>query len=232
MMYMGSKSRVARHILPIMLQDKPLYNWWVEPFVGGGNMIDKVSGRRLGGDANCYAIEALLAIRDHVHLLPKNNTEFTEDDYNSLIKGDSYPYKGYAGFAFSFGGKWLGGWSRRKNEDYDYVKSAYNSALRQSPKLKGVHLVVSNYETLYIPPRSLIYCDPPYRFKTGYKGSFDHDRFWQWCREKAQEGHGIFISEYEAPPDFICVWQKAISNKLAKKKDAKIGTEKLYKYNF
>lgn len=37
MKYMGSKNRIAKHILPIMLkemQDKG-YTTWVEPFVGG-----------------------------------------------------------------------------------------------------------------------------------------------------------------------------------------------------
>ena len=85
---------------------------WVEPIVGGANMIDKVDGDRLGADINPYLIDALLAIRDCVYDLPKNNKEFTEDDYKALRKSDNYKYKGYAGFAFSYSGKWLGGWCR------------------------------------------------------------------------------------------------------------------------
>lgn len=44
MKYMGSKRRVAKYILPIMLAERKPDQWWVEPFVGGGNMIDKVEG--------------------------------------------------------------------------------------------------------------------------------------------------------------------------------------------
>lgn len=50
MKYMGSKNRIAKEILPIILAHRTPNQWWVEPFVGGGNMIDKVTGNRLGSD--------------------------------------------------------------------------------------------------------------------------------------------------------------------------------------
>jgi DNA adenine methylase len=104
---MGSKNLIAKEILPIMLNERGSRTW-VEPFVGGGNMIDKVKGNRIGADINPYLIDALLAIRDSVSDLPKNNQEFTEDDYKALRKSDDdYKYKGYAGFAFSYGGNGL-----------------------------------------------------------------------------------------------------------------------------
>jgi len=49
---MGSKNRIAKHILPIMLAERKPNQWWVEPFVGGANMIDKVGGNRIGADNN------------------------------------------------------------------------------------------------------------------------------------------------------------------------------------
>ena len=111
MVYMGSKRRIAKHILPIMLEHRTPNQWWVEPFVGGGNMIDKVDGLRLGSDSNKWAIQALLSIRDHADELPKNNREFTEEDFNKLKVSDDYAHKGFAGFAYSFGAKWLGSWA-------------------------------------------------------------------------------------------------------------------------
>lgn len=41
---MGSKNRIAKHLLPIMLKEAEKHGItkWVEPFVGGANMIDKV----------------------------------------------------------------------------------------------------------------------------------------------------------------------------------------------
>ena len=56
MKYMGSKNRIAKHILPIMLAERKEGQFWVEPFVGGANMIDKVDGNRIGADFNEYLI--------------------------------------------------------------------------------------------------------------------------------------------------------------------------------
>ena len=154
---MGSKNRIAKEILPIMLKERG-QRTWVEPFVGGGNMIDKVQGKRIGADINHYLIDALIAIRDCVMDLPKNNKEFTEDDYKALRKSDDYKYKGYAGFAFSYSGKWLGGWCRDGLNKRDYVNESYKNAINQSPLLQGVRLVNESYLDLQIPDNSLIYC--------------------------------------------------------------------------
>ena len=56
MKYMGSKNRIAKHLIPIMIAeaDKHGITTWVEPFVGGANLIDKVPTRfkRIGYDIN------------------------------------------------------------------------------------------------------------------------------------------------------------------------------------
>ena len=226
---MGSKNRIAKHILPIMLAERKPDQWWVEPFVGGGNMIDKVRGKRIGADINHYLIDALIAIRDFVVDLPKNNSQFTEADYKALRKSDDYKYKGYAGFAFSYSGKWLGGWRRDGLNKRDYVAESYKNAINQSPLLQGVRLVNESYLDLQIPENSLIYCDPPYEGTTKYKDDFNHVVFWQWCRDMASKGHIIFVSEYNAPDDFECVWQKEIVSSLAKNTGTKRGVEKLFR---
>ena len=59
MKYMGSKNRIAQEILPIMLKERG-QRTWVEPFVGGANMIDKVQGKRIGADLNEYVIAYLM----------------------------------------------------------------------------------------------------------------------------------------------------------------------------
>lgn len=230
MKYMGSKNRIAKYILPIMLSERKSEQWWVEPFVGGANIIDKVGGLRIGADVNPYLIDALVAIRDCVELLPKNNIEFSETDYRQLKENDDYKYKGFAGFAYSYGGKWLGGWRRDKARKRDYVKEAYCNAKKQSPFLKGVKLINESYLNLVIPENSLIYCDPPYEGTTGYKHNFEHDIFWEWCRNKSHEGHTVFVSEYNAPNDFECLWQKSLVSSLTKNTGSKIGIEKLFKY--
>lgn len=68
MKYMGSKRRIAKHILPIMVKaaNDAGITTWVEPFVGGGNMIDRVPARfeRIGYDLNPHTIKAMIDIRD------------------------------------------------------------------------------------------------------------------------------------------------------------------------
>jgi DNA adenine methylase len=230
MKYMGSKNRIAKYILPIILKDRKPGQWYVEPFVGGGNMIDKVDGNRIGSDVDSNVIEALLAIKLYPQLLPKDNTEFTEEDYRNLRDNDLYPFKGYAGFAYSYGAKWMGGWSRNSTGKRDYVKEAYMNAQKQSPKLQGVEFYNCGYQDLEIPPNSIIYCDPPYAGTTSYSNSFNHPAFWEWCREKTKEGHTVFVSEYNAPDDFECVWQMEIVSSLTKNTGAKTGVEKLFRY--
>ena len=232
MKYMGSKNRIAKHILPIMLADRKDGQFWVEPFVGGANMIDKVEGNRIGADFNPYVSQALIAIRDSLDMLPKNNTEFTEDMYKQLRTDDSYEFKGYVGFTASYGGKWLGGWSRtdvNAIKQRDYISESYRNAVKQSPLLQGVDFRHSSYQDLEIPPKSKIYCDPPYAGATAYKDKFSHPEFWQWCRDKEAEGHEVYVSEYNAPDDFECIWQKEIVSSLTKNTGSKKGVEKLFR---
>ena len=230
MNYMGSKRRISKFILPIMLAERKPGQCWVEPFVGGGNMIDKVDGPRLGADVNKWAVDALLSIRDFVEELPKNNLEFTEDAYKKLRNSDDYRFKGFAGFAYSFGGKWLGGWERNSENKRDYVRESYKNAVKQSPKLQGVELVCKSYLDLEIPPNSLIYCDPPYENTTKYKESLNYIEFWNWCRQKSVEGFTVFISEYKAPSDFECVFEVKITSSFTKNTRGKFGVEKLFRY--
>lgn len=231
MKYMGSKNRIAKYLLPIILKNRKPTQYYVEPFVGGANMIDKVDGLRIGADSNRFVVDALLNIRDDLHILPRNNREFTELDYKD--RSANFPeIKGFASFAYSYAGKFWGGWSRDRESKRDYVSEAYKNALKQSDKLKGLYLIHSNYIDLFIPKNSIIYCDPPYKNTVKYKdGDFDHEQFFVWCEDRANEGHSVFISEYNAPEDFICIWEKQISNSLPVNGKKKVGTEKLFVHN-
>ncbi len=55
-------------------------------------------------------------------------------------------------------------------------------------------------------------CDPPYANYSEYKlcgNSFDYERFYQWCIDKAKQGYNVFISEYNMPQDrFKEIWSK------------------------
>lgn len=53
---MGGKARFAKEILPIILKDREEGQWYVEPFAGGKNIIDKVENPRIANDINPYVI--------------------------------------------------------------------------------------------------------------------------------------------------------------------------------
>ena len=112
MKYMGSKNRIAKYLLPIILKDRKPNQYYVEPFVGGANMIDKVDGLRIGADVNEYLIAALKLIRDAPHSIPDI---ITEDMYNILRRARVVDgLTGFTAFSMSFGGKFFGGYRRDK----------------------------------------------------------------------------------------------------------------------
>lgn len=228
MVYMGSKNRIAKELIPIITKDLKPNQWYCEPFVGGANMIDKIEHPyKLGADNNKYLIALLEAVQNGQEL-PEH---ITKDEYIAVkTNKDNYPdwYVGFVGFVCSFRGKFLGGYSGYYNTktgiQRNYIMERKNNLLKQN--LNRIKLVCSSYENLDIPANSIIYCDPPYNGTTKYKDSFDSDAFWQWCRDKAKEGHTVYVSEYNAPEDFKCIWEKQINSNLGG--TSKTATEKLF----
>lgn len=246
MKYMGSKARIASSILPLILQNREDGQWYVEPFGGGANVIDKVKGRRIYSDINPFLVSCFRGLTSG--WVPP--CEISRELYNDLrnkFNSNNFAISdmaliGYVGINGSYGGRWFdGGYagvtSTREGNKRNYPLEAYKNVMAQIPSLEGVEFHCSNYKDLEIPPSSVIYCDPPYRGTKEYtfaKGSgFDSLEFWDWCRVKSLEGHQVFISEYEAPEDFICIWEKKVSSSLranSKISGAKSSTEKLFTY--
>lgn len=217
MQYLGSKARIAKKILPIILKDRKPDQYYVEPFVGGCNSIDKVSGPRVGNDSNEYLIALWKSLQNG--WIPP--TTISKELYIFIRKyPDLQPDElvCFVGLLCSFGGKWFGGYATNSKND-NYAERGSRSLLKQIQNLKDVEFYSFDYDSFLIPPNSIIYCDPPYANTTQYKDKFDSPKFWEWCREKFKEGHKIFISEYSAPDDFECLIEIPISTKLNKNKD-------------
>jgi len=64
MQYMGSKNKISKQLLPIILKNRRIDQWYVEPFVGGCNMIDKVAANRIGNDINEKLIDMWRALQN------------------------------------------------------------------------------------------------------------------------------------------------------------------------
>jgi len=235
MKYMGSKNRIAKEILPIILKNRKEGQFYIEPFVGGANIIDKVENPRIGIDINKYLI-ALLNAMSTGWQPPKVITE----ELYKRVKDNQNQYPdylvGFIGICCSFGAKWFGGYARGKKnngESRKYALESYNNILKQSVNLKEVVFRNITYSDFEYPDNSVIYCDPPYESTTKYKDSFDHSKFWNWVRNMTNKGHTVFVSEYNAPEDFECVWEKEVTCSIqanAKEGEYKKSVEKLFKF--
>lgn len=218
MIYVGSKSRIAEQILTIILEGRKDGQYYVEPFCGGCNMIDKVPGNRIANDGNPYLIamwEALSWGWDPPKTIDREHYCEVRTCYNQNTNEYPMHYIGWVGFIGSFNSKFFGGYAGRSVTNAaggvrDRIGEAIRNILAQVPLLDGVQFTNRSYNDMSIPPNSIIYCDPPYAGVTKYAYTIDHEDFWEWCREKVCEGHKVFISEYSAPDDFICVWEQKL----------------------
>ena len=235
MRYMGSKSRIAKHILPIILEGRRSGQYYVEPFCGGCNVIDKVTGNRIANDNNPYLIamwEALSWGWDPPKIISREYYRDVRTCYRR--NSDEYPmhYIGWVGFMGSFNSKFFGGYAGHSAMNAaggvrDRIREAIRNILAQVPLIGGVQFTNRSYNDMSIPPNSIIYCDPPYAGVTKYEYSIDHEDFWEWCRKKVAEGHEVFVSEYNAPDDFVCVWERKL-RALVNPGSSKQAIEKLF----
>ena len=114
MIYMGGKRRIAEQILTIILEGRKDGQYYVEPFCGGCNMMDKVPGNRIANDSNPYLIamwEALSWGWDPPKTISREHYCEVWTSYKQ--NSDEYPmhYVGWVGFTGSFRGKFFCGYT-------------------------------------------------------------------------------------------------------------------------
>lgn len=232
MKYAGAKTRIFKNMLQIILKDRGINQPYVEPFLGGANSMQFVDGVRIGGEFNEYIAEMWKA------LIAGWTPPTIDRDLYKHIKNNKSTYDkavvGWVGVACSYSGKWFGGFagkSMTKEGERDYQAEAFKNLQKQLPLLDGVLVFNCSYEKLEIPANSRIYCDPPYADTLKYKDEFCSDVFWYWARQQVKQGHEVFISEYKAPADFVCVWQQEVKSSLSangKSGGSKKSIEKLF----
>lgn len=227
MKYMGSKARIAKHILPIIFKNFEYGMTYVEPFVGGANMIDKTPPTtmpKLAFDTNPYLI-SMWNFLQKGGIVP---AEISREYYNSVRgnynkQGDEFTsYEtGYVGFCGSYGGRFFeGGYAgtvlTKQGNVRNYPLEAYRNIEKQLPNVMDVKFDCMDYKDIDLSGLDcVIYCDPPYKGTKEYtNGGFDSDKFWEWCDEQVEAGHQVFVSEYQAPDGWDCVWEKELSSSL------------------
>lgn len=244
MKYAGSKAKIAKYIIPIIQKciDDNNLTVYMEPFVGGANVIDKVRCQsRYGSDKNKYLIALFNHLQDGGELLPEVPRELYSEvraNYRSDIYEDWYV--GNIGFLASYNGRWFdggyaqAGYVKTKTGQVwrEYYRETSNNIIAQIPALLDVPLEVKDYRDVQPVANSLIYCDPPYANtkQFSYSKGFDTAEFWEKMREWSKDNF-VLISEVDAPDDFICIWEKKVSRNL---NAAAKGTaiEKLFAYKY
>lgn len=245
MKYMGSKAKIFKEILPIILKDIKKEQVYVEPFCGGLNSLCMVKQQNIiANDINPfliamwqylktfkgqflpYYIDKKLydAWRNYYNREKKNGIKLVPDNFKK------YAICGWVGFMASFNGRFYdGGYSGHDVKGRDYIKEQINNTLSQVPFLNNVQFRCGEYYDLTIPDNSIIYCDIPYKNTKQYNLSkdFNYDKFYKWCYEMKEKGNKIFISEYFMPENFTCIWQKEVTVSL-NQKITKKPIEKLF----
>ena len=243
MKYTGSKARISVEISSIIneiIEEKDIKTY-IEPFVGGGNLIENiVCEKKIGSDNNKY----LIALWKY---LLKNGFEdipifISKEEYKKVKENkDSgmFPdwYVGLCGICASYNGNWFSSYGavaiRKKNGKIEeYYKQSLRGIVKQINKLKDVNFVCGDYTEFSESNNSFIYCDPPYlkNIKTYNSREFNHEVFWEWVR-KMSKTNVVLVSEYSAPNDFKIIWEKQLAKTFPNQK-GKSPTEKLFRLNY
>lgn len=216
MKYVGSKNRLSKDLAPIIqsyITEET--KGYLEPFVGGANMIDKIKhGNKIGCDIHKELIALLNYVRITENPLP---TTISEDEYikvrNNKTDFDNW-YVGLVGFCATFGAKYFGGYARGFKADKitprDIPAEGIRNIEKQRKDLKDIEFI--NCSFLELNPKDysnyVIYCDIPYKGTLKYEdGGFPYEDFYKWAKEMSKN-NVVLISEYSMPDDFTCIWSK------------------------
>lgn len=224
---MGGKSRISNDISAIIntySKDKD----FVSLFCGSCAIESKVVAKsKLCNDGHGYLISLLTAVQSGYEL----PDTLSKEEYYIIKenKDEDKALTGFVGFGCSFGGKWFGGYAKN-NSGTNYAKQSKNSLLRKMKNLETAVFTNLDYKDVKVLKGSVVYCDPPYKNTTGYSNSnaFSHEEFWEYMRELSKDNL-VFISELNAPADFISIWEKPLKRVLDVNKDNMINSqEKLF----
>ena len=158
MKFTGSKQRISKYIVPIIQEciDDNKLDTYIEPFVGGANVIDKVKCKnRIGCDKNKYLIALWKALQNGFDL---QSVEMNEDIYKDIRENPSkYPDEivAVAGILASYNSKWFAGYAKphyfnEKCTRY-YYEESFRNVESQLPNIQDVTFISKDYKDLNIP---------------------------------------------------------------------------------
>lgn len=235
MKYVGSKNKLKKELIPI-IQSYITENTkgYLEPFVGGANVIDKIQcDNKIGCDIHKELIDLLKYVQTVSNKIPLNISKYEYETVKNNM--NEYPswYVGLVGFCASYNAKYFGGYAgdcKTKDGIRHYDNEAIRNLIKQSENIKDIRFYNSSFLELKKEKikNYVIYCDIPYRETTKYKTeSFPYEQFYKWCKEMSIN-NTILISEYNMPIEFECIWSKIHITSLDKNSNKKERIEKLF----
>ena len=239
---MGSKSKYAKYIVPILQKciDDNNITTYIECFVGGANIIDKIKcDKRIGYDRSDTLIALLTQAANNFDDVMKDGSRELWDKGKAYVKDGRMPEDmtlaeiGAMEFFASFCN---GGFPRgyaKNTETRNYYNEAYRNMKEQAPQLAGIEFKCQNYWELDENiSGAVIYLDPPYANTKIYgyanQPKMDYNHFWNWVRKISKRNY-VFISEQTAPEDFEVIWEQEVTRTTNKENNFK-AVEKLFKY--
>jgi len=240
MKYQGGKAKQAQYIGPIINRFLGGKLDYFEPFVGGFNLVPYVhtKGKIWCGDLNPMVISMYQALAKG-WLPPENVTKELFDAAKEWPDDD--PRKAFVRIGCSFRGS---GWvfsglgvCRSTGQYHDYPNEARTSILAKLSHYARVHGFDCRSYDEWKPESkpSVIYCDPPYDDRRGYKPQlkanhkpFDAMQFWQWAQIMGSD-HYVLVSEYSCPIDHAVAWERPRRSSMTHKEtDQMAPMERLY----
>jgi len=172
----------------------------------------------------------LIVLLKHIQKTKGKHPVITESEYKIL---HANPNKNqlkaaYAAFCYSYNGKYFGGFvNKYGTREYPKERKRYYDDLHENESFHKADIQYTDYSHYKNVKGKLIYCDPPYEGTTEYHSSFDSKKFWDFIRDVSKENY-VFVSEYKAPSDFVCISQKVKRNSVAGQGATRKRVEKVF----
>lgn len=219
MRYKGGKASIAHKLAPFINDFIHSGSQYVEPFCGSLGMTRKINPTNkpfILNDVDPYLITMWKAMQNG--WIPPESISNSDYDNLKLNKDSDNPLTGYAGYFLSFSGMFfskqleprtrLHSVTKQMCHD-DPEKHAFEDFIKIKKAFPRERASFHNrsYEDLFIPEKSIVYCDPPYA-GTAIPGSskvgFDSAAFWEWAKDlHTEKGCIVIVSEFNCPdPDF------------------------------
>lgn len=204
-------------------------NVYIEPFVGGANIIDCIQcNERIAYDTNKYIIELFNYLINDGELPEEILVEQYIDAKAHCNKKGKHKnkyedwYLGFVGFICSKGNTFFGEYNQ-------YYKEDETKLIEQITLLKDVEFRVQDFFNLEISG-AILYLDPP----SNKKEKFDIDKFWIKVRELIETDNLVLITAKDAPDDFKIIWESTDKQpiKLFIHETQDIDTDDLIEYDF